>query len=268
MKSHRAMLIARCDMMRAMLNGDFREAHSNVVSISFFNSKIINKYSVDIGIDSMGGRHLDVLQIIFPGVTEYTFHKLLCYLYTDEIPQISTEKCLNLLELANRLCLPRLLNLVECRVIEDLTKISQTETSEAVQHCLSLLEPVKVSKMMDVFLFTHRHTFQAWHFCSLLPNSYTMRISWPNGACHICAWIITSFAKHHRNAWKHCIQKIRNICANIDGLRYGIWKISITISVAWTKWIAKVIKDGASAPMKIPTVVYASQVVSLHVLYK
>lgn len=84
------------------------------------------------------------LQIIFPGVTEYTFHKLLCYLYTDEIPQISTEKCLNLLELANRLCLPRLLNLVECRVIEDLTKISQTETNEAVQHCLQLLEPVKV----------------------------------------------------------------------------------------------------------------------------
>lgn len=31
MKSHRAMLIARCDMMRAMLNGDFREAHANVV---------------------------------------------------------------------------------------------------------------------------------------------------------------------------------------------------------------------------------------------
>lgn len=31
MKSHRAMLIARCDMMRAMLNGDFREAHTNTV---------------------------------------------------------------------------------------------------------------------------------------------------------------------------------------------------------------------------------------------
>lgn len=31
MKSHRAMLIARCDMMRAMLNGDFREAHANIV---------------------------------------------------------------------------------------------------------------------------------------------------------------------------------------------------------------------------------------------
>lgn len=35
MRSHRAMLIARCDMMRAMLNGDFREAHANVVSILF-----------------------------------------------------------------------------------------------------------------------------------------------------------------------------------------------------------------------------------------
>lgn len=83
-------------------------------------------------------------QIIFPGVTQYTFHKLLCYLYTDEIPQISADKCLNLLELANRLCLPRLLNLVECRVIEDLTRMSQTETGDAVEHCLKLLEPVKV----------------------------------------------------------------------------------------------------------------------------
>lgn len=77
-------------------------------------------------------------------MTEYTFHKLLCYLYTDEIPAVAAEKCLNLLELANRLCLPRLLNLIECRVIENLTKVSQSETSEAVELCLNLLEPVKV----------------------------------------------------------------------------------------------------------------------------
>lgn len=31
MKAHRAILIARCDVMRAMLAGDFREAHSSVV---------------------------------------------------------------------------------------------------------------------------------------------------------------------------------------------------------------------------------------------
>lgn len=71
-------------------------------------------------------------------------------MYTDEIPQISADKCLNLLELANRLCLPRLLNLVECRVIEDLSKMSQSETSDAVEHCLKLLEPVKVRLMIQL----------------------------------------------------------------------------------------------------------------------
>lgn len=112
MKAHRAILVTRCDVMRAMLMGDFKESHSNT--------------------------------IVFPGVTMYTFHKLLCYIYTDEIPCISADKCLNLLELANRLCLPRLLNLVECRIIEDLTRISQNETNETVNHCLNLLEPVKL----------------------------------------------------------------------------------------------------------------------------
>lgn len=32
MKAHRAILVARCDVMRAMLDGDFREAHSNLVN--------------------------------------------------------------------------------------------------------------------------------------------------------------------------------------------------------------------------------------------
>lgn len=82
-------------------------------------------------------------------MTEYSFHKLLCYLYVDEIPAIAADKCLNLLELANRLCLPRLLNLVECRVIENLTKMSQTESAETIDHCLKLLEPVKVRKMFN-----------------------------------------------------------------------------------------------------------------------
>lgn len=75
---------------------------------------------------------------------EYTFHKLLCYLYTDEVPAISSARCLNLLELANRLCLPRLVNLVESRVIEDLERLSQSEGNEAVENCLRLLEPCKV----------------------------------------------------------------------------------------------------------------------------
>lgn len=36
-KAHRAMLIARCDVMRAMLSGDFREAHADIVrTIDFY----------------------------------------------------------------------------------------------------------------------------------------------------------------------------------------------------------------------------------------
>lgn len=42
-KTHRAMLVARCDVMRAMLNGDFREAHSNVVSTTYTVFAIIDK---------------------------------------------------------------------------------------------------------------------------------------------------------------------------------------------------------------------------------
>ncbi|XP_011336691.1 rho-related BTB domain-containing protein 1 isoform X3 [Ooceraea biroi] len=110
--AHKAILTARCDVMKAMFSGDFRESSAKV--------------------------------IVFPGVREYTFHKLLCYLYTDEVPAISSARCLNLLELANRLCLQRLVNLVESRVIEDLERLSQNEGKEAIENCLRLLEPCKL----------------------------------------------------------------------------------------------------------------------------
>lgn len=45
LKAHRAMLISRCDMMRAMLNGDFREAHANTVRFTFF-SNILNNIRI------------------------------------------------------------------------------------------------------------------------------------------------------------------------------------------------------------------------------
>ncbi|XP_030758790.1 rho-related BTB domain-containing protein 1 [Sitophilus oryzae] len=107
--AHKALLAARCDVMNAMFSGDFRESQAR--------------------------------QIEFPGVREYTFHKLLCFLYTDDVPAVAAPRCVNLLELANRLCLPRLVNLVERRVVEDLERL---QPSEAVEQCLRLLEPVKL----------------------------------------------------------------------------------------------------------------------------
>jgi hypothetical protein len=85
-------------------------------------------------------------QILFPGVREDTFHKLLVYLYTDDIPAISPARCLDLLELGNRLCLPRLVNLVERRVVEEMMRLCASDSADlVVEHCLRLLEPCKVA---------------------------------------------------------------------------------------------------------------------------
>ncbi|XP_049777442.1 rho-related BTB domain-containing protein 1 [Schistocerca cancellata] len=115
--AHRPMLMARCDMMKAMFSGDFRESSAKV--------------------------------ILFPGVREDTFHQLLVYLYTDDVPPVSPSRCLDLLELGNRLCLPRLVNLVEKRVVEELSHLASASIDGApsdvvLEHCLRLLEPCKL----------------------------------------------------------------------------------------------------------------------------
>ncbi|XP_044740814.1 rho-related BTB domain-containing protein 1 isoform X2 [Chrysoperla carnea] len=138
--AHKPMLVARCDMMKAMFSGDFRESQAKV--------------------------------IVFPGVREYTFHKLLCYLYTDEVPSIAAARCFNLLELANRLCLPRLVNLVECRVIEDLARLAQNDGNEAVEHCLRLLEPVKLHNAHQLADWCMNHLCINYNkLCKMSPRS-------------------------------------------------------------------------------------------------
>ncbi|XP_071866674.1 rho-related BTB domain containing isoform X1 [Bombus fervidus] len=138
--AHKAILTARCDVMKAMFSGDFRESSAKV--------------------------------IVFPGVREYTFHKLLCYLYTDEVPAISSARCLNLLELANRLCLQRLVNLVESRVIEDLGRLSQNEGNEAVENCLRLLEPCKLHNADQLADWCMNHLCVNYNkLCKMSPRS-------------------------------------------------------------------------------------------------
>jgi hypothetical protein len=51
-----------------------------------------------------------------------------------------------LLELGNRLCLPRLVNLVERRVVEEMMHVCGSDGADVVvEHCLRLLEPCKVA---------------------------------------------------------------------------------------------------------------------------
>lgn len=109
---------------------------------------------------------------MFPGVREYTFHKFLCYLYTDQVPPISSARCLNLLELANRLCLPRLINLVESRVIEDLERLSQNDGNEAVESCLRLLEPCKLHNANQLADWCMNHLCVNYNkLCKMSPRS-------------------------------------------------------------------------------------------------
>lgn len=85
-----------------------------------------------------------ILQIYFPGVSSNIFRQLLMFLYTDEIEPISSTRCLDLIELANRLCLTRLINLIEKTVIDELHKHTIIENSDVIPVCLRLLETCKV----------------------------------------------------------------------------------------------------------------------------
>ncbi|XP_042143046.1 rho-related BTB domain-containing protein 1 isoform X4 [Ixodes scapularis] len=111
--AHRALLMARCDMMAAMFRGDFRESSAKVVH--------------------------------FPGARRECFERLLTYLYTDSVSDImSTNECLDLIELANRLCLPRLICLMEQKVISELTALSSKDADAAHVLALTLLEPSQI----------------------------------------------------------------------------------------------------------------------------
>ncbi|KAL1424158.1 hypothetical protein MTO96_003654 [Rhipicephalus appendiculatus] len=88
--AHRPLLMARCEMMAAMFSGDFRESSAKVVH--------------------------------FPGVTSKCFRQLLTYLYQDSLcSEVNASNCLELIKLADQLCLPRLVALIEERVVEELS---------------------------------------------------------------------------------------------------------------------------------------------------
>ncbi|KAK3878684.1 hypothetical protein Pcinc_016692 [Petrolisthes cinctipes] len=108
---HRPLLMARCDMMHAMFSGDFRESNAKVIT--------------------------------FPGVKVRTFHILLQYLYTDSVPTLKVRECLPVVELANRLCLPRLISLVEIEIIDLFQRVIQAG-GDVSEDCIYLLEPLQM----------------------------------------------------------------------------------------------------------------------------
>ncbi|XP_017486414.1 PREDICTED: rho-related BTB domain-containing protein 2-like [Rhagoletis zephyria] len=109
--AHKAVLMARCTFMEAMFKGNFQESSSTM--------------------------------IVFPGVTRETFYNMLYYIYSDHlIDSVSHKNCLPLIELANQLCLFRLISLVEERIITELVQMEMHSDINAI--VLKLLEPAQM----------------------------------------------------------------------------------------------------------------------------
>ncbi|XP_005091128.1 rho-related BTB domain-containing protein 2 [Aplysia californica] len=108
--AHKALLMGRCEMMYAMFSSDFIESASDVIP--------------------------------FPGITEETFQALQEYLYTGESPNMDSVDCLALIEVANRLCLQRLVNMVEARVVTQLAACE--DTGELLTDALTLIQPAEL----------------------------------------------------------------------------------------------------------------------------
>ena len=73
-----------------------------------------------------------------------TFRALQEYLYTGQCPSLSKVDCLELIELANRLCVPRLLAITEAFIVRELTA-AEEQGKDVVEDVLMLLEPAQVS---------------------------------------------------------------------------------------------------------------------------
>ena len=123
--SHRALLVARSDVMAAMFSNNFREGRAALIPLPG-----IHRSTLPLSLTQL---HLSKFRFAFAEVQRY--------LYTDLPPRVSPVNCLQVLELANRLVLPRLINLIEKSVIQQMSSAGQEVFIEA----LELLEPCQVA---------------------------------------------------------------------------------------------------------------------------
>ena len=86
-----------------------------------------------------------LFQIQFPGVTRDTFLALLYYLYTGQRPLLVNVDCVELIELANRLCLPRLLALTERHLVDALTA-AEKDGNDIIEDVIFTLTSVQVNQ--------------------------------------------------------------------------------------------------------------------------
>lgn len=108
---HKGLLMVRSDMMACMFSNNFLESSAEVVR--------------------------------FPGLRKIIFVHLLEYLYTDRLVKVPVTELVELIELANRLCLPRVQALAEEMIIHQLnTMIASGQ--EIFEEVAGILEPAQL----------------------------------------------------------------------------------------------------------------------------
>jgi len=89
-------------------------------------------------------------QVSFPGVVCETFQSLLEFLYTGTTSvdcvadSISLSRCMDLIEVANRLCQPSLVAHVESVIVDTLSAAAADTYRDLTDVVLGLLEPAQV----------------------------------------------------------------------------------------------------------------------------
>lgn len=117
MMAHKPLLIARCEMMCAMFTDNFLEASAHTIEL--------------------------------PGMTSEVFGVLQEYLYTDRIQSLVSVDQLALIAVANRLCLPRLVSLVEDYVVGELGHAAE-EDEDILEEVLMLIEPAQFHNALQL----------------------------------------------------------------------------------------------------------------------
>lgn len=125
--AHKPLLICSCEWMAAMFGGSFVESANN--------------------------------EVILPNVSKSSMQAALDYLYTKQLSCTSDLDPLELIALANRICLPRLVALTEQHAVQELTKAAVNGV-DIDQEVLTYLE---------IAQFHNAHQLAAWclhHICT------------------------------------------------------------------------------------------------------
>lgn len=109
--SHKPLLVARCDMMSAMFNPNFLEGTASLIPL--------------------------------PGVTVEVFKVLQEFLYTGCLSVVSEVDCLSMIEVANRLCLPRLVKLIENAIVQQFLSW-ESQKVKFLEDCILWIEPAQL----------------------------------------------------------------------------------------------------------------------------